>query len=276
MDWKYFSKNGELLPIAEATIPLSSIEYTYGFGVYESIRVTKGTVYFIDDHVERLMESAQAIDLEHPFDAEFVKKNILELVAKNEAETCNIKILLIGGTTAEKANLFILCLNPFFPDRKFYKEGAAVTTAHFERVFPHAKTLNMLQSYLAYRKAKRAGAYDALLINRNGLIIEGTRTNFFCITGKTLYTPNEDEILLGVTRKAILQVAKDKGYTLEQKNIPLQEISQYEGAFVTSTSSKIVPINAIDDEVLPPIPQVLKELMHAFDEFLDSCNGKLD
>ncbi len=275
MDWRYFSKNGEILPSVEASIPLSSIEYTYGFGVYESIRVTKGTVYFIDDHVERLMESAQAIDLEHPFDAAFVKKSILELVTKNEAETCNIKILLIGGATSEKANLFILCLNPFFPDRKFYKEGADVITAHFERVFPHAKTLNMLQSYLAYRKAKRAGAYDALLINRNGLIIEGTRTNFFCISGKTLYTPNEDDILLGVTRKAILKVAKDKGYTLEQKDISLIEISQYEGAFVTSTSSKIVPIKSIDGDTLPPVPQSLKELMNAFDEFLTVCNGKL-
>lgn len=275
MDWKYFSKNGELLPLTEASIPLSRIEYTYGFGVYESIRVTKGVVYFIDDHVQRLMESAQVIELEHSFDAEFVKKSIGELIEKNEAETCNLKILLIGGATKEKADLFILCLNPLFPDRKLYKEGADVVTAHFERVFPHAKTLNMLQSYLAYRKAKRAGAYDALLINRNSLVIEGTRTNFFGIRGKTLYTPNEAEILLGVTRKAILKVAKDNGYTLEEKDIPLTEVSQYEGAFVTSTSSKIVPIKSIDGEQLPQIPQTLKELMNAFDEFLSSCNGKL-
>jgi branched-subunit amino acid aminotransferase/4-amino-4-deoxychorismate lyase len=186
MDFKYFSQNGKILPIEQAVIPLNNIEYSYGFGVYESLRVNNGTVYFIDDHIERLMESAKIINLKHSFDEEFIKKSITDLIHDYKTETFNLKILLIGGSSKEKAILNIFCLNPFFPDKKLYREGAEFITYQYERAFPHAKTLNMMRSYLAYKKAKESGSYDTLLINNEGYITEGTRTNFFCIKDKTI------------------------------------------------------------------------------------------
>ena len=209
MDFKYFSKNGKILPVEEAVIPLSNIEYQYGFGVYENIRVNDGVPYFLKDHIERLLESARIIGLEHTFDESFVKKSAADLVKKNGAGTYNLKVLLIGG--AEPA-LYILALNPHFPDKKLYRGGADFITYEYERPYPSAKTLNMLQSYLAYKKAREAGAYDALLISSKGCITEGTRTNFFCMQGRTLISPPEDEILLGVTRKVVLKVAKEEGF----------------------------------------------------------------
>lgn len=274
MDFKYFSQNGKILPIEQAVIPLNNIEYSYGFGVYESLRVTNGTVYFIDDHVERLMESAKIIELEHQFDEEFIKKSISGLISDYKSETFNLKILLIGGATKEKAILNIFCLNPFFPDRKLYKEGAEFITYNYERAFPHAKTLNMLQSYLAYKKAKESGSYDALLINNDGFITEGTRTNFYSIKDKTIYTPRESDILFGVMRKATLKVATENNYQIVEKNIELEDIKSYDGAFVTSTSSKIMPAKSINEIVLN-IPESLKELMKLLDDFLKDCQGKM-
>src|SRR3989344_5668234 len=180
MAFKYFSHNGELKPESEAVVPLSNIEYSYGFGEYETIRVANKIPYFLLDHIERLGESARIIGLEHPFLGEAIEKHISGLIKKNEVETANLKMLLIGAQKSEDAQLFIMCLNPLFPDKKLYREGASFVTYEYERAFPHAKTLNMLQSYLAYRNAKENGAYDALLINREGRITEGTRTNFFC------------------------------------------------------------------------------------------------
>src|SRR3989344_3754461 len=250
MEFKYFSRNGDVMPIEKATVPLSSVEYSYGFGVYESIRVTAGVPYFLRDHIERLLGSAQEIQLAHPFTPELITKSIRELIAKNEAETCNLKILLIGPSTSfdkaqdkslragGEAMLNILCLNPLFPDKKLYRDGAHCITTVYERMLPHAKPLNMLGSYLAYRKAKEAGAYDALLIDREGCITEGTRTNFFCIKGKTLYSPPEARILLGVTRKVLLKVAAQEGFTLEERDIKLDEVASYDAAFITSTSTK--------------------------------------
>lgn len=274
MAFQYFSKNGEILPAKEAVIPLSNIEYSYGFGVYETIRVAKGIPYFLADHIERLKESAHIIGLEHPFTEESVMKSVQELVKKNEVDAANIKILLIGAPKSEDALLFIICLNPLFPDKKLYRDGALFITYEYERAFPHAKTLNMLQSYLAYKKAKEEGAYDALLINKDGCITEGTRTNFFCIKEKTIYTPREDEILLGVTRKAVLQVAERNNFSIQEKDITWGDLQRADGAFVTSTSSKIIPVRKIDDQEFHG-PAALQTLMQLFDQFLDSCRGAL-
>ena len=275
MPFKYFSHNGKILPVKQAVVPLSNIAYSYGFGVYETVRVINGTPYFLIDHLERLGESARIIGIDHPFTGAGVEESISQLIAKNKVNTCNVKILLIGGAQKEDAQLYILCLNPLFPDKSLYRDGASFITCEYERAFPHAKTLNMLQSYLAYRDAKASGAYDALLLDNNGCIVEGTRTNFFCIMERTIITPPEDKILLGVTRKALLQVAQESDFTVHEQSITWGDICGYDGAFVTSTSSKIVPVRAIDDAQLPEIPQNLRELMQLFDTFLDTCKGEM-
>ena len=268
MNFKYFSQNGKILPIEQAVIPLNNIEYSYGFGVYENVRVSNGVVYFLKDHIERLIESAKVISISHPFDEEFIKNSILDLIKDYKSETFNLKILLIGASAKEKAILNILCLNPLFPDRKLYRDGAEFITYNYERAFPHAKTLNMLESYLAYSKAKESGAYDALLINYEGNITEGTRTNFFCIKDNIIYSPFEKDILLGVMRKIALKVASENNYQIVEKNIKLDDIKSYDGAFVSSTSSKIVPIKSIDGLILN-IPDSLKGLMKLLNEFLE-------
>lgn len=275
MEFKYFSHNGALKLGKAAAISLGNIEYQYGFGVYETVRVVRGVPYFLSDHLARLVESAKLIALEHPFSLEEIGTSVTQLVAKNAADTCNLKLLLVGAKKKEEAQLFILCLNPLFPDKKLYQEGANFVTYGYERPFPHAKTLNMLQSYLAYRKAQATGCYDALLIDNNGCITEGTRTNFFCIQGRTLVSPPDEKILLGVTRRAVLKVAADRGYDLRQQEIRWGDIKNSDGAFITSTSSKIIPVHAIDEEILKGISDPLRELMRHYDAFLDSCGGEL-
>jgi len=272
MKFQYFSRNGEIRPVEEANVSIANIEYQYGFGVYETIRVVHGIPFFLSDHLERLMESARIIGIKHSFDARFIGKSIEELLAKNEVDTCNLKILLIGG---KELSLNILCLNPLFPDKKLYRDGADFITYEYERPFPHAKSLNMLQSYLAYKKARESGCYDALLVDSEGCITEGTRTNFFCLRGTTILTPPEDEILLGVTRKAVLQVARVNGFEVEEGEIRFGEIEDADGAFVTSTSSKIIPVRSIDSQNLKEPPKALRELMEAFDTFLAESNGTL-
>lgn len=270
MRYNFFSRNGVILPIEQAVVSLGSIEYAYGFGVYETIRVTNGRIEFLDKHCERLMQSAEIIRLGHTFSVAFTADAVTALVAKLQPGTCNVKILLVGGSSDEAASLNIMCLNPLFPNRKLYKQGADLITYNYERVFPHAKTLNMLQSYLAYREASAHGAYDALLVNRDGCITEGTRTNFCCMQGQTIISPPEDSILLGVMRSAAFAAARTLGFTVEQRPLPLNDLRKYETAFITSTSTKILPVHAIDDQVFgPPTPQ-LRQLMAALNKLLES------
>src|SRR5258706_13260244 len=178
MSFAYFSKNGQILPIDQAVIPVSNIAYSYGFGVYESIKVRNNIIYFVDQHVERLFFSADVIGLKHPFTKEEIKKWIENLINDLQTESYNLKILLIGGNDPL---LFITPLAPKFPDRKLYSEGAKTITVKNERLFPNAKTLNMLPSYLAYTKAKEKDCYDALLLDSHDNLVEGTRTNFFVV-----------------------------------------------------------------------------------------------
>ena len=270
MAFTVFSKNGEILPSSEAVVPLSDISYAYGFGVYETIRVLRGRALFLADHLERLMHSATILGLEHTLGTGVIAAWTEELLKKIDAEACNLKILLIGGKDAASATLYMIPLAPLFPDKRLYQRGASAITVRHERFLPHAKSLNMLPSYLAYRQAKIADAYDALLVDRDGCITEGTRTNFFVMRGRTIISPPQEVILEGVTLKHVLATAKNEGYALEYAPIPLKDVTTYDGAFLTSTSSKIMPLSKIDDHELR-IPAELTELIGHFEVFLKSA-----
>lgn len=270
MSFAVFSKNGEVRPITEAHVSLSAIEYTYGYGVYETIRVRHREPLFIADHLVRLRISAQTLALEHTFSDEMIARSIRDLIGALTADTYNLKILLIGGTLPQDAGLYILASNPHFPDKALYRDGVHTIVRHFERAFPQAKSLNMLQSYMAYRDAKRAGAYEALLVNSHGNVTEGTRTNFFVLDKTTLISPPSEEILLGVTRKHVLTVASHLGLGYREEALPIESVHTYDAAFLTSTSTKIVPIKSIEARALKEIPEVLRNLMKAFDQFHDS------
>jgi branched-chain amino acid aminotransferase len=273
MEFRYFSRNGELRPMSEAVIPLSNIEYQYGFGVYESVRVREGVPYFLAQHIERLLNSARVIGLSHQFTAAFVERAAMQLAQDVGAGTYNLKILLVGGTEPQ---LFILPLNPHFPDKKLYRDGVHCTTYRYERFLPHAKTLNMFRSYLAYTEAKRAGAYDALFVDSGGHILEGTRTNIFFLKGKTLVTPPEARILAGVTRAVVRKVAAQAGFDVVERDMPLESLAEHDAAFLTSTSSGIMPVASVDTFRFGERPAALDELMTAFDTFIERCGGVLE
>jgi len=275
MSEQYFSRNGELLPVSQAVVPLDNIAYSYGYGVYETIRVHQGIPYFAEQHYGRLMHSAEVITLDHPFDEAFVAKNVTALIEANQLTTANLKILLIGGAGREEATLYILSLNPHFPDRKLYRDGAVCITTRLERAYPTAKTLNMLPSYLAYKAAQTAGAYDALLLDGSDTLREGTRTNFFVLQDKTIIGAPQDSILAGVMRQAVLQVAERQGFRVLEQVIPRNSLEQYDAAFLTSTSSKIMPIRQIDDHEFGEPAPALRELMQHFNDFYDNCSGAL-
>jgi len=265
MTFDKFSLNGQIKPIADAQVSALNLEFTYGFGVYETLRV-QGSPIFLNEHIERLLNSAKIIGLEHGYATvqieEFVEKLIVELGTQI---VYNLKIILIGG---DKPLLYILPLTPRFPDRKLYRDGVSVMTVELERPFPQAKTLNMLPSYIAYKKARAAGHYEALCVDRNGNITEGTATNIFFVKGSTFFTPPKEKVLDGVTRQKILQIAQEHGIEIVEQDIKRSEIQSYSGAFLTSTSSKVMPIKKIDSYTYASIPEISSRLQNLYDGFI--------
>lgn len=269
MTGPYFSLNGVLTPVADASVRLDDLAFAYGFGVYETLKVRHGVLFFAELHEERLWHSARTIGLQHPFAPGDFRRFLEDLIGANGTDDANLKALLIGGTNASDARLAILQLAPLFPDRKNYKHGCTAITWSGERVYPQAKTLNMLVSYLAYREARSKDAYDALLVNRFGQVTEGTRTNFFVTDGTSLACAPADQVLEGVTQLTVRQVIRDLGIPLEERPLLASEVGQWQGAFLTSTSTKVMPLRQIDDTPLPLSPLV-DTLRRAYDDWLEA------
>jgi len=150
-----------------------------------------------------------------------------------------------------------------------YTKGVKLITFEGERPFPKAKTLSMLTSYLAFNKARNQNAYDALLTDRQSNVREGTRTNLFLIDGSRICTPPQESVLNGVTRTTLIQALKNKGINVEECVIPKQDLTKYQGCFLTSTSSNVLPISQIDD-IKFVIPQTVSRIMSIYSDFLEN------
>jgi branched-subunit amino acid aminotransferase/4-amino-4-deoxychorismate lyase len=273
MELNFFSHNWEIRDINESNISLSNIGYQYWFGVYETIKVRKDIIFFLDNHINRLLEWAKEIWLEHDFEYKNIKEYIINLKENLDEKSFNLKILLIWWQIPE---INIIPLAPLFVDRKLYKKWVKTISKNYERWLPNVKSLNMLPSYLLFTEWKKQWCYDVLLKDKENNLIEWTRTNFFCLKWDKIYTPPLKKILNWVTRQTILFVAEKNNFEIIKKDINYDDISYYDGAFLTSTSSKIIPIKSIDNFEFQDICPTIGKLIKIYNEFLDTCEWKFN
>ena len=159
-----------------------------------------------------------------------------------------VRLLLVGDPDASgQATLYCIPLGglTFYPDA-LYRDGAKVITYPGERRVPNAKTKDLLLSFLAYREAHTRGALDALLIDKEGIIREGTRTNFFAFKDDVLIAPPREFVLDGITKKLVQEAARER-FKIQEAPIFLKEIATYNECFITSTSMNVMPLRYIDE-----------------------------
>jgi len=257
------SINGVISPKEKAVIPVSHKAYFFDFAVYESIKVIKGKSFFAEDHIERLFKSAELIELEHPFRKPQVQNWLNQLIAESQLKEAYIRIILIGAAD-NGAQLFIIPLaGVTFYSKKTYRVGMKAVTFIGERRIPNAKSKDLLLNYLALRKATENNAIEALLIDHKGNIREGTRSNFFAIKDGVLFTPPDEKVLEGVTRKKVLGIAA-KIMPVKKEAIPLSKISEFDEVFITSTLLNIMPLNQIDNRSFSAPFEKTKKLQEMF------------
>lgn len=269
---QFFSINGEIKPLPQAQIPADRIETMYGFGVYETLKVRNGILYFVENHINRLLHSATCIDLKHPFTEKQIETDINALLNSLSEKSLNLKMLLMGSAEPEEATLYLFALAPFFPKRVWYREGVSVCSFVYERWMPQAKSLNMLPSYYYYTQARSEGHYDALLVDNKGNIREGTRTNFYVMKGKKIYSAPKEDVLEGVTMMTLERAIQGSSFSVSYKRIPYTSLSAYDAVFLSSTSTKIIPVSSIDGQPIP-ISQDLFELIDLYNKALDRSGG---
>ncbi len=214
----------------------------FSFSVYEALRVIRHHAVHLDDHLRRLENSCRGIHLMHPFAYEDIGKWTRQLIETDDLESATLRILLIGDK--EQSQCFITATPLLsYPD-SYYQEGVKVTVYEGERLFPRLKTSNLLMSYLAVRDAQEKGAFEAVFVNRDGYLLEGTRSNFFAFRDGVLYTAPETLVLEGVTRDRVLAAASRMDIPVRLDPPRLADVMSglYDELFISSTSMGALPV----------------------------------
>ena len=266
---EYVILNGRLEKKEDANISVFNKAMFFNFAVYDSMKVVKGEAFFPEFHVERLMESAKIIKLEHNFKKEQILDWIYKLIKKNKLQNALIRFLLLGcGSDDESPQLFIFPVGLTFYKDKDYKKGVRVITFHGERPFPQAKSKDLLINFMALREAMHSDAKDALLVDSKGFVREGTRTNFFAIKNGKLYTAPTSDVLEGITRKIVIELAKKNNIEVVEEKIHVNKLKEFDEFFLTSTSMEVMPISQIDDYIVENgVGKITKNMMKLYNDY---------
>ncbi len=255
--------DGRLVDFAQAQVHVLNHTLHYGVGVFEGIRAYPtargGAVFRLKEHVARLIASAKFYHMPIPYSAEEIERAIVETQVANHTLPSYIRPLVYRGEPAlgvknlkGKVSLAIAVI----PAKKYLGDGSDLGVRAKISPFrkPHSDALpsfakaagNYLSSYLAGADATQDGYDEAILLDQNGYVAEGTGENVFVVRDGTVYTPGlESDILLGITRDTALRIAADLGYPTVQKLISVNELLSADEAFFTGTYAELAPIRAI-------------------------------
>ncbi len=247
--------DGKFVPKEHAVIPVDDLAILRGLGVFDLIRTFRGRPYFFKEHIKRLVESARQIGLTIPWQQEEIESIVLETLDRNnDIDEANIRIVITGGSSTDFLTFqhnprLIVLINPLkkCPD-EWYETGVKVITIRQERDFPDAKSISYLSAAMALTQAHKEQAVEALYVNRNGHVSEGTTSNLFAFIDQKLRTPDEG-ILKGITRQAILELAK-KMFDIQLGPIHLDQLLSADEIFISGTNKGVLPVTRVDEKII--------------------------
>jgi branched-chain amino acid aminotransferase len=216
-----------------------------GDSVYEVIRMVKGSPVFFYDHLERLAESTRLQKKKMLVDESRLKRDIINLTKSDKRKELNLKVVFNYNKGNE--NYLAYFIEPIYPTDKQYKEGVKGILFYAERKNPVSKVINHKLRSSIFHKLILEGAYEALLVNEEGRITEGSRTNIFFMKGDTLETAPDGLILSGITRKHILDLCIENKIKVKFDCVSADRISHYDAVFMTGTSPMVLPFYCIDN-----------------------------
>jgi branched-chain amino acid aminotransferase len=257
--------NGKFYEKNEAKISVFDHGLLYGDGVFEGIRVYKRLVFKLEEHIDRLYESAHSIMLKIPLSKEQMIKTVIATLKENKLNDAYIRLLVTRGEgdlgldpkkcIGKEAVIVIADKISLYPQR-LYKEGMNIITvsttrnAH-EALNPQIKSLNYLNNIMAKIEATNCGYEEALMLNDSGYVAECTGDNIFIVKRNELYTPPECMgALSGVTRETVLGIAKSSKIPTHEHVFTRHELYIADECFLTGTAAEIIPVVKVDGRAI--------------------------
>jgi branched-chain amino acid aminotransferase len=246
--------DGKFVPDSEAVFPINDLGLLRGYGCFDFMRTYNGRVIFIQDHVQRLFRSAKQIGIELPLSESELIQLVEETLRRNPPVESNVRILVTGGTSPDfitpqgrpRIAIMVAALSQYPP--AWYAEGAQIITVAHIRAIPGAKTIDYIRAIMVLAEARQKGAIEAVYVDPEGRVREGTTSNIFAFIGDRLVTPGTD-ILNGITRQKVLGLAEGI-YSVDIRDLRRSELVHADEVFITSSNRLIVPIARVDDEVI--------------------------
>lgn len=273
--------NGKFVPKQEARTSVYDHGFLYGDGVFEGIRAYNGRVFRLDGHLERLYDSAKAIDLKVPLSKEEMKKAIIETLKKNGLKDAYIRPIVTRGDgdlgldprKCPVPNVFIITQEWGAMYGDLYEKGLTGVTVGIRRNAPEAlppniKSLNYLNNILAKIEANVKGGDEAIMVDVHGNVSEGSGDNIFVVKNGRIITPPTLNNLRGITRAAAIELAIKDRIPVTETNMGLFDIYTADEVFVTGTAAEIAPMTKVDGRIIGDGKpgRITRKLMEAFKE----------
>lgn len=264
--------NGKIMPLSEAKVGVEDIGLLRGYGLYDGLTVFNGKVFHFTDHWNRMLSGAHILNLNVPITEEKAEKIIEELTLKNGfAERANVRIILTGGQTLggieynfENPTFYILVEKWDPLPAEYYEKGARLLTYKHMRELPEYKTTNYIRAVNLQNWRKDEKAVEILFVY-DGEVLECATSNIFIVKDKKIITPSEN-ILKGITRKVVLELADELNLKTEERPVREEELKTADEIFITSSFKDIVPIVKIDDFAVAggKVGEITSKLMAKF------------
>ena len=259
--------DGQLINWADAKVHVLTHTLHYGLGVFEGVRAystPEGTKIFrLNDHTKRLFESAKAVNMKIPFSEQEINEAQKEVFRVNELDEGYIRPMCFYGSEGmglRADNLKVHCIVaawewPSYMSPEAFEKGINIKISSYKRetgnIVSRSKVNgNYVTSIMALQEAMNEGYDEALLLDDEENISEGSGENFFIVKNKILFTPDLDASLDGITRKSIISLAEELNIKVEIKKIKLQDVLVADELFFTGTAAEVVPIRSVDKKLI--------------------------
>ena len=273
--------NNTIVPADQASVSVFDHGLLYGDGVFEGLRFYHDRTFMLEAHLERLQRSAEAIGLELPWSRDEIAAAIERLVAAYPADSGYLRLVVTRGPgslgidprSCARPVMFIIADELRVMNVSDLDQGVSLHLAQTRRLpaaclDPGIKSLNYLNNILARIEANRAGCDEALMLNLDGFVTEGSVDNIFIVSAGRLKTPPlGDGLLAGITREVVIDVAGAAGIDCEQTRLSLEDLLAADECFLTGTGAELIPVRRIDDHCFsPPDRPLVPVIMRGFRE----------